>query len=225
MYDNGLVSAPVPKSKVLVPSTVPHLPSPFLKAPTLSKAEPTAGGHRTQSVQGHEASAVPPQLSGSRLLLPASSCGSSCAASSADCPRAEPSLLQPRSYRGPACSAQASRVGVGTSQVKFSSRVYNIYARRGITDKYPVTQLCCIHSNPIGAAAVSCQSLLSPREMTPSSDAARKMRHTGGERQVEALATWLTLSPGPRIGINSLSLSTTTLEAKVTEGPLSTWDS
>lgn len=53
----------------------------------------TAGSHRARPVQGHQAS----QLSGSRLLLPASSCGSSCARSSADCPRAEPSLLQPRS--------------------------------------------------------------------------------------------------------------------------------
>lgn len=60
-----------------------------------------------------------------------------------------------------------SRVGVGTSQVKFSSHVYNIYARRGIADKYPVTQLCRVHSNPIGAAAVSCQSPQSPRETTP----------------------------------------------------------
>lgn len=90
------------KSKVLShppfhlsPTSSAKHPSPHTPCP---KQSPQLWGHRTQSVQGHEASAVPPQLSGSRLLLLASSCGSSCAPSPADCPRAEPSLLQPRSY-------------------------------------------------------------------------------------------------------------------------------
>lgn len=121
------------------------------------------GDHRTQPIPGREAS----QLSQS----PSASCSrqlwKQLCSKLADCPRAELSLLQPRSCWGPACSPCAAQVRVGTSQVKFSSRVYNIYAHGGIVDKYPVTQLCRVHSSPTGAAAVSCQSPQSPREMTP----------------------------------------------------------
>lgn len=93
MYNNGLVPAPVPNPRSCSIHR-PTSPLPLCKAPlstpTLSKAEPAAVRHRTQSVQGHEASALPPQLSGFRLLLPASSCGSSCVPSSSDCPGLSP---------------------------------------------------------------------------------------------------------------------------------------
>lgn len=156
----------MPKPKVFAPLPPPtHTkhPSSHPLCPKHSQQIGAAGGHRASlcRVMRPPSSGVPfcfsqpAAVEAAVLQAPLTAPGLSPASSSQG--HAEDQLAQP----------MLPKLEQGTSQVKFSSRVYNIYARGGISDKYPVTQLCRVRSSPTGAAAVSCQSLQSPREMTP----------------------------------------------------------